>query len=57
MVSLAGESGASMEEVDIEPGNPVGSLTSPSEERESDVLRLKLFIVVKLHMVEVYFFP
>ena len=45
MVSLAGESGTNIDEVDMEAGNPDGNLTSPSEERESEVLRLKLSIV------------
>ena len=47
MVSLAGESGTSMEEVDMEAGNPDGSFTSPSEERDSEVLRLKYILSKK----------
>lgn len=46
MVSLAGESGTSMDEVDMEAGNPDGSLTSPSEERESEVLRISVASLV-----------
>ena len=49
MVSLAGESGTSMEEVDMEAGNPDGSFTSPSEERDSEVLRLKYIYSKKKH--------